>query len=266
MTGVTLSAQNVLMLRKIASELLQACQQLSSREWMCLLLRALRKAGYATAKTKIEAISRFVVSATGTAKRYAKNGFSKSVSEDCQRILSGIHDLPEKARQQIGAFMALPREKRIEQVISLSMTCLIFYFSAGGSDLEGGLPDLDIKAGIGGHRNIFSHSILLGLGTEFTLRLITELILLSYDRLSTPHHSIWDKMHSFIVRNSHLAIAALWAGIGAHLLKDAALLSPRTKAVVGLPGSHPMKFHQAFLASNATLSGLFAGAGASPKK
>lgn len=50
-----------------------------------------------------------------------------------------------------------------------------FYAGSGGVDGDGGIPDLDLLAGIDAHRSILTHSILAGVVAEGLLRLHTEL-------------------------------------------------------------------------------------------
>ena len=135
-----------------------------------------------------------------------------------------------------------------------SIGLMIFFASAGGFDLEGGLPDQDLKFGIGKHRHIFSHSVILGFGAEFVMRYVMLFLSIIYTKLPSSHHEIWDKMHEFIQKNKNLAIGAMWMGIGAHLLKDAGLFADKIKPYAGLPGSHSMSFHKGLFATNAAVA------------
>lgn len=138
------------------------------------------------------------------------------------------------------------------------MTLGIFFAAGGGLDFEGGLPDTDIAVGgIGAHRSIYTHSILLGFGVEFTARFgIMNLNELRH-RLPADHHPAWDKIYHFMDSNKHLFIGAMWVGIGTHLLKDSGLFIGNSKPYADLPVSMPMDAHNGMFAANGVASAVF---------
>lgn len=260
------STEKKFQLPQLAKELKFAFEGLSAKEWKELVLQATKIALKATARNKITALLSLVkfllcvpLFVLKVLLRYLSKGMRKASLEDWKKSRNFMRSLPKKLQGRFDQFRKMSKEEQIEQVTVFVLSVLVFYTVSGGRDLEGGLPDKDLKLlGIGGHRNIFFHSILLGLGTEFLLRFSIEIISEFYRRLPTTHHKVWDAMHNFIKHNQNLPIAAMWAGIGAHLLKDANILKERTKVITGLPVGRSMKTHQIVLATNALVSAAFA--------
>lgn len=88
-----------------------------------------------------------------------------SLSEDAYKVGSAIKELPENSKLFYSDFIIQPKEKKIEILIVTILTFSIFFTVGGRLDMEGGVPDLDTELlGIGMHRNVFLHTILLGLG------------------------------------------------------------------------------------------------------
>lgn len=75
------------------------------------------------------------------------------------------------------------------------MSLLLFYASAGGADFEGGIPDLDLKLGIGYHRNFINYSFVYRIICEFVLRNGFELLNKSYENLHSHDHIFWCKFN-----------------------------------------------------------------------
>lgn len=243
---------------RFAKELRHSVEGLTKDELVAILLRALKEAGYWTARTKIEALTNLGDRTVRLIKRYKRHGVGRAFREDMQMARAWITELPYKVRNGIVYFTSLPKERRIECIISWALALFFFYVAAGGTDFEGGLPDADLFFGIGQHRNVFSHTILMGLGVETVVRFVTIFLAHAYCRLPDEHLPFWDELHRLIQGNRDLAIGALWAGIGAHLLKDASLFSEFTKPYVGLPWRHSITTHQAFFAANSIVAEVFA--------
>ncbi len=178
----------------------------------------------------------------------------RATISDCLKTRKTITQIPENIQLQIWQFRKLPIDKQCESAIVTVITLLLFFGVMGGLDAEGGLPDQDRRFGMGKHRHILSHSIILGFGIEFAMRFVILFIQDVYSRLPQPHHKIWDQIESVIQKSKNVGIAAVWAGIGVHLFKDASLFSQRIKPYVGIPGSHSMQFHQNLFAANAAVA------------
>lgn len=140
----------------------------------------------------------------------------------------------------------------IDFVIIIFMTFIV----SGGVDLEGGLPDTDLVFDVGMHRNIFTHTILIGLTVEFTVRFLVALITESEKRGYTPKSKFLQAVLKFAKKHYNAAISGMWLGLFLHFLKDANLLSNRTKPYAGINGLS-MGQHKFIFASNAFASALF---------
>jgi hypothetical protein len=138
------------------------------------------------------------------------------------------------------------------------MGILIFFASAGGEDLEGGIPDSDLKLGVGLHRHFLSHSIIMGFFVEMSMRSGIEILNKSYINLPKEHHKFWDITNGYINKHKGVAIGAMWAGIGAHLLKDSGIFGYGVKPYVGIPIELPIEAHQSLFAANGAASAVFA--------
>ena len=183
------------------------------------------------------------------------NNPKRAAVEDALQIKKTIAELPKNIRTKVKQFQTFSKKEKCEATLVAAISLLIYFAAVGGMDAEGGLPDLDTKiAGIGKHRHWSSHSIVLAFGVEFALRFILLFLLAVYSQLPKTHHSIWDSIRNIVQKTEKYGIAAVWMAVGVHLFKDASLLSVRTKTIVGLPGSHSMKFHQGFLATNAAVA------------
>src|ERR1035437_3138071 len=196
------------------------------------------------------------------AYRYKTEGVLNSLQNDITKAGNFVSELPEKSRLLYDKFIALPKDKKIEVVAITILTAAIFFASAGGSDIEGGLPDTDIAiGGIGVHRNIISHSILIGLGVEFTGRFGILILSRMRDRLPDNPHPAWGRVYMFLDNNKELAIAAMWAALGIHLLKDSGLIMGGFKPYTGIPTHLSAQSHQGLFAANGIASGIFTGEG-----
>ena len=146
--------------------------------------------------------------------RYMDDGVLNSFQNDLNKAGIFVSELPERSKLLYDKFITLPKDKKVEVVAITLLTAAIFFATAGGSDFEGGLPDADIAVGgIGTHRNIISHSILIGLGVEFTGRFGILVLSRMRDRLPDNRHPAWDRVYVFLDSNKELAIAAMWAGL-----------------------------------------------------
>jgi len=176
-------------------------------------------------------------------------------------LQNSLKNLPKDSvvfiNEKIDLFKNLSSKKQLDLISSAILASLIFSISAGGSDLEGGLPDQDLKLGIGFHRNIFSHSILIGIPVEIILRFSIEIFNSLYSHLPENRSDVWDKVNSFIQSNKNIAIGAMWIGIGAHLLKDSAVLLGGFKPYSGLGFSMNTAMHKTLFVTNSALSTAF---------
>ena len=127
-----------------------------------------------------------------------------------------------------------------------------FYAGSGGVGGNGGIPDMDLLAGIGAHRSIFTHSIIAGVVADGLLLATTDLATQVYDKLPIDHDPLWD---SFVAKASSLTDAlgvGASVGIAYHLLVDAAI---QPAPYHDLPFAMPIEGHQSILAANGIAEG-----------
>lgn len=194
---------------------------------------------------------------------YKNKGIINAAKDDLIKVKDFVSNLPLQLKESINAFKKLSKDEKAEVILSLILALIIFFAAAGGSDLEGGIPDLDIKlGGIGMHRSIWFHSIIAGLTFELLLRIAYKIFLVIIGHLPAEHHLLWDKVKEFIEKNQNLTIAALWFGIAAHFIKDAGLLAGlymqtgNFKSYADFPASMNMQYHKAIMNANGLASAL----------
>ncbi|MBU2901549.1 hypothetical protein [Maribacter dokdonensis] len=198
---------------------------------------------------------------------YRCNGIKKSLNTDFNKLgnytENGLEKLrhfrqtaPEKLKM-LSSEIPKNKDELVDKLTSGAMSILIFYMSAGGVDLEGGIPDLDLQVGVGYHRHWMSHSIVSGLIFEFASRGIFNAYGEIHKNLPSKHHRFWDTSKKFIEKNKEIAIGSMWAGIGAHLIKDSALIAGGFKPYVGVPIEMPTGVHQGLFMANGLASTIF---------
>lgn len=122
-----------------------------------------------------------------------------------------------------------------------------FYAGSGGVDGNGGIPDLDLLAGIDAHRSILTHSILAGVVAEGMILATTDLASLVHRNLPVDHDLLWDKLANAAFPLTESLAAGTSAGIAYHLLVDAGI---QPAAYHGLPFEMPMEGHQTVMGVN----------------
>lgn len=236
---------------RLANDLRAACAAMDGNEWRALLFRAITSAAITTGKVRGRALlqtGRTVVRAVG---HVIQVGPRQAAIDARDHTVQLLNSLPARLRAGWAQFMQLTRARQVDEVIQTILTWAVFYATAGGADLEGGLPDMDLKAGIGLHRTVMTHSILLGMEAEISMRFGLGMLGGLIDHMPQDRHPVWAGVRDVLSRSADSALAGIWAGIGVHLLNDAGLTHlGHTKPVIGMPGHHSMGAHQAFLAAN----------------
>jgi|GEM_PF-4899478 len=102
-----------------------------------------------------------------------------------------------------------------------------------GLDIEGGLPDLDLVGGIKKHRNILTHTILVGLALEFLMRSLVILSDVVQKNGFMPRSRLLKAVSRFYEKHHIVGIRGMWFGLFLHYLKDSSYFSLRTKPYVG---------------------------------
>jgi hypothetical protein len=165
-------------------------------------------------------------------------------------ISSRSQDLSSKVSLWLKLIRTNPAEI-LPEVIGMTLGFLI---GSGGLDANGGLPDLDLLAGIGAHRSILTHSILIGASAEAILVAIDEVVLLIYEHLPTGYDPIWDSLHAKFSLAMDSTNAGTGFGIAYHLGVDGTVQIATYK---DLPFSVPIGTHQTLFAINAVTEGAY---------
>ena len=130
-----------------------------------------------------------------------------------------------------------------------------FYAGSGGVDGDGGIPDLDLLAGIDAHRALLTHSILAGILAEGMLLAAVDLAGEIHDRLPLDRDPLWDKLAGAAAPLTGALTAGASAGIAYHLLWDAAI---EPAPYHGLPVEMSLEAHAAVMGANAAAEGTYA--------
>ncbi len=253
--SLSFTAAEEQLVKQLYKELKIALQSFSAEEYQRIFADASKESVKSTIKSKTELAKRLKFMAVNVYDRYKTKGLKSAASEDFETVKNTIETLPAKINDIYYDFCIASKEEKVEILAGLILYASIAFAVGGGIDFEGGIPDLDIAiAGIESHRNIFTHSILVGLASEFVLRFAYGVLEKVFIRLPQPHHFLWDRVGGFLQRNKSNSISAIWVGIGIHLIQDAGLFASSTKPYVGMPVSMPIEFHQGIFAANGVAS------------
>lgn len=154
--------------------------------------------------------------------------------------------------RKIEAVKQNPQEVGPQLLTMVVMSLLV----SGGPDGDGGAPDLDLMFGIGAHRSMFSHSILMGASLETGLLALLRLTQLVHCKLPETRDPLWDKIAEQSHGILHAANQGASLGMAYHLFVDG-LLQPA--AYHGLPVSMPIEAHQSIFEVNAAAEALDVG-------
>ncbi|MEQ1668044.1 MAG: hypothetical protein ABL868_06270, partial [Sulfuriferula sp.] len=141
-----------------------------------------------------------------------------------------------------------------ESATQLFSTVVGFYAGSGGNG-DGGIPDLDLMAGIGAHRSIFTHSIFAGAFIETAVLSLIDLTEVIHEKLPADHDPFWDKMLKYQNLSGETFITGASLGIATHLGIDTTIdgFTPYKD----LPISLPMELHETLMGLNATAEGAY---------
>lgn len=154
-------------------------------------------------------------------KQQSAKDFTRATSKIPKNVVNAVRFMGSEVQRELNQMTA---EEKRKFLLRLAAYTACF----GGSAYAGNqLPDKDITyLGIGGHRNLMFHSVLVGVGVRLSLRLI-ERILVSLEEegaISTSQESDFFKS-CLLISRSGVSI-----GIAAHLAWDGTVQG--TKAVL----------------------------------
>jgi hypothetical protein len=136
-----------------------------------------------------------------------------------KRLWAAVIEAGKAFWQFVRSLPTAGHEKIVDTVTSFVGGVLGFIIIGGKGD--GGLIDEDIDVfGLGGHRSILFHSLLIGVGAEACVRSTFELIDLLYNRLPKNHSPIWDRLRQIHDRFAQALITGSWVGVATHLAID----------------------------------------------
>ena len=149
-----------------------------------------------TAKRLIVAADDFVSAGYGAAMQGEARNYAQKQMQSGRQLLTQTGSHAQAFAQQLPTWLKSIRSNPSETLPEIVGATLGFMVGSGGFDANGGLPDLDLLAGIGHHRSVLTHSILMGAAAEAVLIALDELILLTHEHLPPIHDPIWDTCRS----------------------------------------------------------------------
>ena len=184
---------------------------------------------------------------TGLLQAWRADRLGEQVGDRTAAGIDGSIALARGARDLVtgvgGALMDNPRENAPKVLAAF----LGFYAGSGGVDGDGGIPDLDLLAGIDAHRSLLTHSILAGVAAEGVLLAIADLASEVHTKLPFDHDPLWDRLAEAGAPLTASLAAGASAGIAYHLLWDAGIEPAPYK---DLAFSMPIEAHQTMMGAN----------------
>lgn len=239
----------------IAAEARHAVADMPAEQWARVLAFAASAAVIDTGKAKVAgviALGGMIGERAKTAVAEIRDvGIGQAVRGYSTWTRSATGEQYRAVRRLWADWQTLDAGERRELVADALVAGVTAYLVAGGPDLEGGLPDLDLLFGVGMHRNPFSHTFLVALGAEMSIRFVAAALAQLHERLPDDHDPMWDTLKATFERRYEAAIVGVWFGTALHLLKDAGLPFQPIKPMTGLPMTLSMAGHQMLLAGNA---------------
>lgn len=166
------------------------------------------------------------------------------------------HSKYGEARAAIQTIASVSRDDSGERIQRVAAMVFGFVLGSGGIDGDGGVPDLDLLAGIGAHRSVLTHSIIAGIFMETLLYSVVTLTKTVYPNLPEQHDPLWDDLVAGSERVLSSLSQGMSAGIAYHLGVDATIDGAGTYK--DLPFSAPQEAHQGILAGNAAVEATHA--------
>jgi uncharacterized membrane protein len=119
---------------------------------------------------------------------------------------------------------------------------------SGGPDGDGGAPDLDLMfGGIGAHRSLLTHSILMGSALEAGFLSLLRLVRIVHKNLPSVHDPLWDESIKHADRIIEGAVLGSGLGMAYHLFVDGTI---DRAPFHGLGIYMPIEGHQALILAN----------------
>jgi len=192
---------------------------------------------------------------SGLLQAWRADRLGEQVGDRSAASIDGSIALVRGARDLVtgvgGALVDNPRDNAPKVLAAF----LGFYAGSGGVDGDGGIPDLDLLAGIDAHRSFLTHSILASVAAEGVLLAIVDLASEVHAKLPFDHDPLWDRLAEAGAPVVASLATGVSAGVAYHLLWDAGIEPAPYK---DLPFSMPMEAHQTLMAANGVAEGAYA--------
>lgn len=226
--------------RRVTDEFRAACQGVAPVEWNMLVLRALYRASVDSVKVKAFGLRSTARLAWGTFNRYRRLGTRRAGGDDLNRAWRFMRGLPPQAMKFYRQFRAIPRENQQSSIAEMLLTWITYFAATCNKQLEGGPPDIDVVLSVANPENFMFYTAVIGLGPELALRFGLELIREIHPKLPPDHSQAWDDSYNFIRDYIKAPAYIIWAGVGAHFLNDAQIVTPEE----GVATITPEESHQ----------------------
>jgi len=248
---------------RLRSEAHVMLSNLSFAECSALLVSSAGHSAIGTIGSKVSGVCQLSRSIAACSDRAAESVRRNGINSATAMVPAALSRATAKrlggAHQVLDELLQMGVAERRHALTDILIAGAVTYFVAGGADVEGGLPGLDLIFGIGNHRNPFSHTILLVLSIEASLRFFAAAAAQLHGRLPESHDPIWDHALALYNRTYEAGIVGAWLGTAGHLLNDAGLPWAGVKPMVGLPITLSIAGHKAFLAGNSVAAAALGG-------
>lgn len=198
---------------------------------------------------------------TGTANEvlnaldaFSKGRLGEHLGERRTAIARALEAIQETSAQAFQTIQSNLSSNPTDSATRLFSTVIGFYAGSGGNG-NGGIPDLDLMAGIGAHRSIFTHSIIAGAFVETAVMSLVDLSSVIHKELPQEHTPFWDKLLEYQNISGNAFVTGASLGIATHLGIDTTIdgFTPYKD----LPISLPMSVHEALMGLNAVAEGNY---------
>jgi hypothetical protein len=182
------------------------------------------------------------------ARAWQHDRFVEHTSDRRQAAIDGVANKYRAGKEFGSKFIGALRQAPADNLPSFMVTVIAGLAASGGVDGDGGVPDMDLLAGIGYHRSPFTHSIVAGAVLETAVLTLIRVVGKVHHRLPKRHDPVWDEFQKHSTSVLDAAGRGASIGIAYHLLVDG-IAQPG--AYHGLPVELPMEAHQGLFVLNA---------------
>jgi hypothetical protein len=190
---------------------------------------------------------------TGAVKAYEHDRLGTHLSDRAKAARESLQSMYTRSRDAGSELVTALREDPKTVAPHLLGMVVTSILVSGGPDGDGGAPDLDLLGGIGAHRSLWTHSILMGATLETGFLALVRLVHLIHDNLPQRHDPKWDELALHSQNILSAANKGASVGLAYHFLVDG-LVQPGTYH--GLPFELPQEVHQALQVLNGAAEGV----------